>query len=252
MGRLSGKTAIVTGAAQGIGAVYARALAGEGAEVVIADVLDGDPLAQEIIASGGKAFAQNTDVTSPDSVAALVEASLARFGGVDILVNNAAIFGTLQNKFFAEIDGDEWDRVMAVNVRGVFECVKAVCPAMRANKYGKIVNIASGTVFKGAPNLLHYVTSKGAVIAITRSLSRELGPDNICVNALAPGLTLSENVVAGSNYNADSLNANMSTRALKRYQQPTDLIGAMLFLCSADSDFMTGQTIVVDGGSVMH
>lgn len=252
MNRLSGKVAIVTGGAQGIGATYARAIALEGAAVVVADILDGSEVVAEIGKNGGKAIEVNTNVTSPESLAAMVAQAKETFGGVDILVNNAAIFGKLKDKPFMEIGGEEWDQVMAVNVRGSFEAVKAVFPAMKENGYGKIVNIASGTVFKGAPNLLHYVTSKGAVIAMTRSLSRELGPHNICINALAPGLTLSENVKAGSNYNADRLSANKMTRAIQRDQVPEDLTGALIYLCSNDSDFMTGQTMLVDGGSAMH
>ncbi|MDP4594230.1 MAG: 3-oxoacyl-ACP reductase FabG [Beijerinckiaceae bacterium] len=252
MGRLSGKIAIVTGAAQGIGASYAISLAAEGAKVLVSDLLDPAETIAAIKKAGGEAIGSITDVSSPESVAAMVAKCAEAYGSVDILVNNAAIFGKLTDKFFADIDSTEWDSVMAVNVRGVFECVKAVYPLMKENNYGKIINIASGTVFKGAPNLLHYVTSKGAIIAMTRSLSRELGQYNICVNALAPGLTMSENVIAGSNYNADKLDANRSTRALKRLQEPQDLVGAVLFLASADSDFMTGQTMVVDGGSVMH
>lgn len=252
MDRLSGKVAIVTGAAQGIGATYAKSLASEGAKVIVADILDSSEVVAEIKKLGGHAVGVVADVSSPESCAAMAASAVEHFGGIDILINNAAIFGKLTNTFFADIDSTEWDALMAVNVRGVFECVKAVYPVMRDNNYGKIINIASGTVFKGAPNLLHYVTSKGAVIAMTRSLSRELGPFNICVNALAPGLTMSENVVAGSNYNADALNANASTRAIKRHETPQDLVGAVLFLASSDSDFMTGQTVVVDGGSVMH
>ena len=252
MGRLSGKVAIVTGAAQGIGASYAIAMAAEGAKVVVSDLMESTETLAEIKKSGGDAIDCPADVSSPESVAAMAARAVEVFGGIDILVNNAALFGKLVDKPFTEIDSTEWDNVMAVNVRGSLECIKAVFPTMRDNNYGKIINIASGTVFKGAPHLLHYVTSKGAIIAMTRSLSRELGEYNICINALAPGLTMSENVAAGSNYNADKLNANMVTRALKRLQEPRDLVGAVLFLASSDSDFMTGQTMVVDGGSVMH
>jgi NAD(P)-dependent dehydrogenase (short-subunit alcohol dehydrogenase family) len=166
-------------------------------------------------------------------------------------VTNAALFGDLAQKSFLDIDEDEWDRVMKVNLRGVFQCVKAVAPGMKKRKYGKIINIASGTVFKGTPNLLHYVTSKGGIVAMTRVLARELGDDNICVNAIAPGLTMSEKVVGGM-YDADMIRANYQTRAFKREEVPEDLIGALLFLASADSDFMTGQTMVVDGGSALH
>ena len=250
--RLKGQVAIVTGAAQGIGTSYARALAEAGAAVVVADILDGAEAAGAITAAGGQAIAVRADVSSAASVATLAEETLRRFGRIDILVNNAAVFGTLTNKPFFEIDGAEWDKVMAVNVRGSFECAKAVFPTMRQQKYGKIINIASGTVFKGTPHLLHYVSSKGAVVAMTRCLARELGPYNICVNALAPGLTLSENVVTNPTWTQEMIAANKATRALKREQKPDDLLGALLFLASSDSDFMTGQTVVVDGGSVVH
>ncbi len=252
MGKLNGKVAIVTGAAQVIGATYARALAAEGARVVVADILDGEPLVAEIRAAGAEAIAVNVDVTSKSSIEAMVKATLEKFGQIDVLVNNAALFGNLKNTFFADIDTDEWDKVMAVNVRGVFECTRAVFPAMRDQGSGKIVNIASGTLFKGTPYLLHYVTSKGAVVAMTRVLARELGEYKINVNAIAPGLTMSEAVARGSNYNAAMISANRDTRALKRNQAPEDLVGALVFLSSSDSDFMTGQTVVIDGGSVMH
>lgn len=252
MMRLKERVAIVTGAAQGIGAAYARALAEAGAAVVLADILDGASAVAPIVAAGGRAFHHTADVSSPASVAALVEETLKRFGRIDILVNNAAVFGTLTNKPFTEIDGAEWDKVMAVNVRGSFECAKAVFPAMRERNYGKIVNIASGTVFKGTPNLLHYVSSKGAIVAMTRALARELGPYNICVNALAPGLTLSENVMTNPTWTEAVIAANRASRALKREEKPDDLLGALVFLASSESDFMTGQTLVVDGGSVVH
>ena len=173
------------------------------------------------------------------------------FGGIQVLVNNAALFGKIARKPFAEIDSDEWDRVMAVNTRGPFECVKAVLPVMRRQRYGKIINIASGTVFKGTPMMLHYVASKGAIVAMTRALARELGEDGICCNALAPGLTLS-NTVKGRNDYSEVRRLNVESRALKREETPDDLVGALLFLASHDSDFMTGQTILVDGGSAMH
>ena len=150
-----------------------------------------------------------------------------------------------------EIDEAEWDRVMQVNTRGVFTCVKAVVPEMRKNGYGKIVNISSGTVFKGTPMMLHYVSSKGAMVAFTRALAREVGDDGICVNALAPGLTMSEKVMGDEQWKAIQ-GGNAATRAIKRDELPEDLVGAMIFLCSSESDFVTGQTLVVDGGSVMH
>lgn len=248
-GRLRGRTAIVTGAAQGIGATFARALAGEGAAVCLCDVKPVDALVGEIVAAGGRAAGAPADVTKPAEMEALAALAVERFGRIDILVNNAALFGGLPLGPFWEISSTDWDRVMAVNTRGPFESVRAVLPAMRRQHYGKIVNIASGTVFKGSPLLMHYVASKGAIVAMTRVMARELGEFGIGVNAIAPGLTMSENVQAmyGPEYRA----ANVASRCFKRDEAPDDLVGVLLFLASADSDFMTGQVVVVDGGSVM-
>jgi NAD(P)-dependent dehydrogenase (short-subunit alcohol dehydrogenase family) len=251
-GRINGSVAIVTGASQGIGAQYAKALVAEGISVVIADVQDGEPLARELVGGGGAALYVKTDVTNPDSVRDMVSAAVARFGGVDILVNNAALFGKVALKPFSEIDSQEWDRMMAVNVRGSFECVKAVFPEMKKKNYGKIVNIASGTVFKGAPMMLHYVTSKGAIVAMTRALARELGAHGIRINTLAPGLVMSQNVMESPYWKGDIDARNISSRALQREAAPEDMCGTLLYLCSRDSDFVTGQVLVVDGGSVMH
>jgi NAD(P)-dependent dehydrogenase (short-subunit alcohol dehydrogenase family) len=250
--RLTDKIAIVTGAAQGIGASFARGLAADGAKVVIADVGDGTETAESIVRANGTARYIKTDVSKAADVKALVEQVTAEFGTIDILVNNAAIFAKLGNKKFQDISSEEFDAVMAVNVRGPFECAKAVAPVMIAQGSGKIVNIASGTVFKGVPNLLHYVSSKGAVVAMTRCLAREFGPHNVNVNAIAPGLTMSDGVLGQSDWTQDYIEANKNSRALKRRQVPNDLVGTVVFLSSPDSDFMTGQTLVVDGGAVMH
>jgi NAD(P)-dependent dehydrogenase (short-subunit alcohol dehydrogenase family) len=249
---LNNKVAIVTGAARGIGAAFAEALASAGARVVVADVLDGGAIVARIGAAGGEAIYCRADVTSAASVAALVADTLARFGTIDVLVNNAGIFADLAKKPFTEIDDAEWDRVMAVNLRGVFACAKAVAPAMMAKRHGKIVNIASGTVFKGFSGALHYVASKGAVVAMTRCLARELGTHDICVNAIAPGLTMSEAVVDNPEWGGAAGDATVASRALKRAQEPADIVGTLLYLASDASDFVTGQTIVVDGGSVMR
>lgn len=250
--RLEGRVAVITGAAQGIGAVYAHALADEGAAVVVSDLLDAGPVAEAIRQAGGRALALKTDVTDPASAQSMVADTVKAFGAIDILVTNAALFGNLSLKPVTEIDSAEWDRVMAVNVRGVFECVKAAVPEMQKRKYGKIVNIASGTVFKGSPLLLHYVTSKGAVVAMTRCLARELGDDGIRVNTLAPGLVMSDNVIANPAWKGAIVANNIASRAIKKDLYPSDLTGTLVYLCSAESDFVTGQVVVVDGGSVMH
>ncbi|HEX4408479.1 MAG TPA: SDR family oxidoreductase [Xanthobacteraceae bacterium] len=252
MARLDGRVAIVTGGAKGIGRHYVKRLAGEGARLMIADVADGKDLAEEVARDhGANSVASATfDVSDETAVKTLVAKTMERFGKIDILVNNAALFAPLKETKATEIDVDLWDRVMAINVRGVFLMAKHVAPHMIAQKYGKIINISSGTVARGIPNMAHYVTSKGAVTAFTRSLSRELGEYNICVNNLAPGFTLSDTVI---NENPGHLEHSRAPaivrRALKRDQYPEDLLGALVFLSSADSDFITGQTIAVDGGA---
>ena len=250
--RLDGKVALVTGAAQGIGAEYARALAQSGAAVLLSDVADAAQVAESIARAGGQAAAVHTDVCDDVQVAAMVDEAATRFGRVDILVNNAGLFATLALKPAEDISSAEWDRVMAVNVRGTFACCRAALPHMRRQGYGKVVNVASGTVFKGTPGMLHYVASKGAVVALTRALAREAGGDGVRVNCLAPGLTMSEGVRTNPSWAEQVVAANVASRALRREAEPADLVGALLFLCAPASDFMTGQTVVVDGGSVMH
>ena len=249
--RLQGKVAIVTGAAQGIGAVYAAALAAAGAAVSLWDVEEPKAAVARIAAAGGAARGSRVDVTEPRAVAAAVDETADALGAVHILVNNAALFGRLENRPFTEIPAEEWDRVMMVNVRGAMECVKAVLPHMRARKYGKIINVGSCTVYRGTPNLMHYVASKGAVVAMTRCMARELGDDGIRVNCISPGFTASESVRSNRDYTPAYSQGALNARALKREQEPDDLAGTLVYLASPDSDFVTGQTIVVDGGAVM-
>ena len=251
MGRLEGRVGIVTGAAQGIGAAFARRMAAEGAKMVIADLDAGEKVVDEIKSAGGEATSVQADVSDLESCKAMVAKAVDSYGKLDILVNNAAIFTAVERKNFDEIPVEEWDRLMAVNVKGVWlGCVAAV-EAMRKNNYGKIISVATGRIFKGSPYFLHYDASKAAVVGMTRSLAREIGGDNICVNAIAPGSTMSENVLARTNWKGGGPEATRASRALKRDETPDDLVGACVFLASAESDFVTGQTLVVDGGSAM-
>ncbi len=247
--RLKGKVAIVTGAAQGIGAAYARGLAREGAAVAVVDILDPNPMAKEIVGNDGKALPLVVDVSDEKQTREMARKVADTFGHIDILVNNAAVYGTIVRKPFEEITVEEWDKIMAVNVRGIFLCVKAVAPYMKAQKRGKIVNVTSSTFFKGNENFLHYVSSKGAVVAMTRSLARELGDYYINVNAIAPGQTMSEaNLKRGEETDARSLRV----RLLKRRLLPEDLVGTVIYLSSSDSEMMTGQVLLVDGGTAFH
>ena len=245
MGRLDGKVCIVTGGAKGLGLEFARGLAAEGARVAIADIADGSAAANEI----GGLFVE-TDVSKPESARRLVAETERVFGTPDVLVNNAALYSVLPMQSYRDITADMWDEVMAVNVRGVFNMVQSVAPKMEALERGKIINITSGTVYKGLPNMLHYITSKGALSAMTRALSRELGGKGICVNSLAPGLTLSSSILENDEHLDQTRLRVVASRAIARDAYPQDLIGALIFLASSESEFVTGQTLVVDGGSV--
>ena len=253
MARLAGRTAIVTGGAKGIGRHYSFALAAEGARVMIADIADGEGVAAEIAAAHGANSVTSavTDVSDEGEVKALIAATMERFGKIDILVNNAALFAPLREQKCTEIDPAVWDKVMAVNLRGPFLMVKHVAPYMQAQGYGKIINIGSGTAYRGIPWMLHYVTSKGGITAFTRALARELGEHGIRVNTLAPGFTLSDTVLAENPGHVHTARERaVASRSLKRDETPQDLLGALVFLASAESDFITGQTIAVDGGNV--
>lgn len=250
MSRLQGRVAIVTGAAQGIGAAYAKALAREGAKTVVTDIADPQACVDAINADGYQAIGMNVDVCNNDDLARMVREIEAAFGPIEILVNNAGLFSGLELKPFWEIADEEWDAVMRVNVRGLFQTSRAVLPSMLRNGRGKIVNISSATFFLGPPGFLHYVASKSAVIGMTRSMARELGEKKITVNAIAPGFTESEGVQANRAMHAMRA-PNRTQRAIGRDMTPDDLLGALIYLASPDSDFVTGQTINVDGGKMM-
>ena len=254
MDRLKDRVIIVTGGAHGIGRAYCEGLAHEGARVVVADI-DGrgaEAVAEALSSGGQEALAVQADVALPDATERMAQAAMARFGCIDGLINNAAVFQrpAMSRVPFEQIPVEEWDRLMAVNLRGIFLCCRAVVPYMKQQHRGKIVNISSGTVFFGAALLAHYVTSKAGVIGFTRTLARELGEYNINVNAIAPGLTMSMDAVDEAREALQQ--QRLQARSIKRTEMPQDLVGTAVFLCASDSDFMTGQTLVVDGGAQMH
>jgi len=249
--RLSGKTAVVTGGAQGIGCALATRLAQDGAAIVLADIEAAAESAQALCAAGHRARGVAADVTSAEDLARVIAEARDAFGGIDILVNNAAYFSSIEPTPFEEIDPAAWRRAMDVNTLGIFLACRACVPEMKRRGGGRIINLASGAPIKGLPFMLHYVTSKGAVIALTRALARELGPHHITVNALAPGFTLSENILKNTKHVAKFRDAVVKSRAIQRDEYPEDLVGAASFLASDDAAFMTGQTVVVDGGSAM-
>ena len=248
MGRLAGKVAVITGAAQGIGAIMAQALSEAGATVLVTDVQDTAKAVKAITEAGGTAQGMTVDVTNNDDLASMVEKAKS-MGGLDIMVNNASIFATLKPKPFFEISDEEFDTIMRVNARGVHQVMRAIVPTMIGAGGGKVINIASGTFYYGPPGLSHYTASKGAVIALTRCHGRELGDKNIQVNAIAPGLTESEGLRGNDAF--DMARApTVASRSIKREMVPEDLLGTMIYLASKDSDFVTGQTLNVDGGKI--
>jgi len=251
MKRLENKVAIVTGGGRGLGKLFCLAMAEEGARIVSADILEKDSLqtAQEIKKTGGSAISLKVDVTSEKEAAGMVEETIKAFGRIDILVNNAALYFGIGRRPFHEISPVEWDKLMAVNLKGPFLCSKAVFPYMKKQNKGRIINLSSETAFTGSKGFIHYVTSKGGIISFTRSLASELGPYGICVNSIAPGFTDTE---ASRSLTDDITKYNVSLTPLGRLQQPQDLIGALLFLASDESDFVTGQALVIDGGRYMH
>ena len=251
--RLGGRVAIVTGGGHGLGKAYARRLAQEGAKVVIAeiDAKAAAAAAKELSDAGFSALGVPTDVIDEDSLRNMVERTLAAFGRIDILINNAAVFATIpiSRLPFDQIDPGEWDKVMQVNLKGTWLACRAVAPVMKRQGGGKIVTIASGTAFKGTGGRIHYVTTKAGILGFTKTLAREVGEHNITVNCIAPGSTLSEEHASSELVKYREQAAR--DRALKRLQTPEDLVGAVAFFCSSDSDFITGQTLIVDGGAQM-
>jgi NAD(P)-dependent dehydrogenase (short-subunit alcohol dehydrogenase family) len=253
--KLEGKVAIITGAAQGIGSALAVGFAKEGAKLVIADILDGKKAVREVEKAGGEAIFVKTDVTRQEECDAMARAAVERFGTIDILVNNAAIFGDVVMKPFMNVTDEEWDKLMAVNVKGPFHCCKAVFPYMK-ERGGKIINMSSASFLEGVPFMPHYVASKGAIMAFTRGMARELGDYKINVNSIAPGFTHS---AGGDRFDRSKAvpvppleEIQLNQRCIKRAAVPDDLVGTAVFLASNMSDFISGQLIVHDGGISLH
>jgi NAD(P)-dependent dehydrogenase (short-subunit alcohol dehydrogenase family) len=250
--RLQDRVIVVTGGAQGIGRAIADGLADEGAKVVIADLGGAEEAAAELTAAGGDALGLRVDVSSEADCRAMAQAVLDRFGRIDGLVNNAGIYSSLVPTPLEEIDVDEWRKVFDVNVLGMFLATRAVLPQMRAQGGGRIVNISSGTPFKGVPFLLHYVSSKGAVVAMTKAIAKEVGDTGILVNTVAPGFTMSDGVLANPVQVQKLQEISVKARVIQRDQFPSDVVGAIVFFCSDDSSFITGQSLVVDGGAFFN
>lgn len=251
MGILKGKVAIVTGGGRGLGKAFCLRMAEEGAKVVIADILDKEAqqTAEEIRTKSSSSIALTVNVTSVEDTLRMARETVKQFGRIDILVNNAAMLYGITRKPFTEIPVAEWDRLMAVNLKGAFLCCRAVFPQMKEQGKGKIINISSEAAFTGSRNLIHYATSKGGIISFTRALATEVGQYGICVNSIAPGFTDTE---ASRTITEDITKYDVSLTPLRRLEQPNDLVGAIIFLSSDESDFITGQTLVVNGGRYMH
>jgi NAD(P)-dependent dehydrogenase (short-subunit alcohol dehydrogenase family) len=249
---LDGKVTLVTGSAQGIGAALALALAAEGARVVVSDIQDCAEAVREIEGRGGQAIAIPADVTDNHSLLDLVGTAEKAFGPIDVLINNAGVFGTLELKPLTQITEDEWDLVFRVNARGVFQATKAVLPSMKRAGGGSIINISSGTILRGAPMLLHYVSSKGAVFAMTRAMASELAADNVRVNSIIVGFTASRSVINHPTMMERIRPHTLTARMIKRDMLPEDLCGTAVFLASSASAFITGQAINVDGGAITY
>jgi NAD(P)-dependent dehydrogenase (short-subunit alcohol dehydrogenase family) len=247
-GSVEGKVAVVTGAAQGIGNAIAKGLAAEGARIVVADLNHAEEGAAEFDDGIGIAV----DVADEAQVERMAEEVIDRCGRIDILVNNAGLYASLAMRPFTEIPVDEWRQVMDVNLLSMFLTTRAVVPRMREQGGGRIVNISSGTPFRGVPFLLHYVTSKGAIVALTRALAKELGRDDVLVNCVAPGFTMSDGVREHPEVIEELREVSVSSRTLQRDQEPEDVVGAVVFLCGPGATFVTGQTIVIDGGQYFH
>lgn len=245
---IAGKIVVVTGGGQGLGRVYAKAFSELGATPIIADLNleKAISVAEEITSSGGEALAVHVDVASEDSVASMAGLVLKKFGQVDILINNAAVFSTLKMRPFEEISVDEWRQVLDVNLTGSFLVARAFVGSMRERQWGRIVNVSSAAWTMGRQHYLHYTSSKAAIIGMTRSMARELGPDGITVNAVLPGATNTE--IERETVDAEQMKAFLAQRSIPRAEGPEDLTGAVLFLSSAASAFITGQSLTVDGG----
>lgn len=245
---LKGRVVIITGAGQGIGRVFAKAFAKAGSRVVIAELNEkrAASVSEEIMEAGGESLAVTTDVSDPNSINEMVEVVADDWGRIDVLINNAGIFSTLEMRPFDQIPLDEWERVLRVNLTGPFLCARAVLPAMRKAKWGRIINIASGAVRLGRPNYLHYIATKAALAGMSLSMARELGPDNITVNAILPGATFTE--IERKTVTPEQKERIIAMQCVPRAETPQDLVGIALFLASDASAFVTGQSINLDGG----